>query len=241
MTTDTPIILSLEASAGQASAALAQGDQVLAQANHDAPHGHAAWMVHLAEDVLSKAQKTAKDITLVIGGTGPGSFTGIRVALAAAKGYGLTQNTTPIGISSLAALAADVTDVADDASGKPILTLIDSRRKSWFMQLFDANLTPLTPIVDGGFSDDHHGLSVLFADHHDIMSKGVLVTGHASADFAHQLNILGFSAEQIGSTNPHAAGLINAYQTNPALAAIAEPLYLAPPILGQASKKGAES
>ena len=238
MTTAQPLLLALEASAGQASAAIAYGDRVLARAEKEAAHGHAAWMVTLAEEVLAKAGQSPTDLDAVIGGTGPGSFTGIRVALAAAKGFGLTQGLSPIGISSLAGLAAGL-----PRQDKPILSLIDSRRKSYFFQVFDADLTPLSAIVDGSIED----ITALILSDQNLMQDGLMITGHDRHNIAATLMAQDafpplasdlILAQTDGGDQPSAEGLIRAYRTAPELAASPEPLYLAPPILGPSTPAG---
>ena len=235
MTNSNPLILALEASAGQASVGLSQGSNLLASLDVTAAHGHAAWMVTLAQDVMAKAGQSPQNLDVIIGGIGPGSFTGIRVALAAAKGFALTQNITPIGISSLAGLAAMVTDQA-----KPILSVIDSRRKSYFVQLFDAGLHPLSPIIDGGVD----AVVAMLEDHQDKIANGqdqianeFVITGHDAELIAETLQQKGLNLQVKGNINPSAEGLIKAFQIAPDLSADPEPLYLAPPILGKSSQK----
>lgn len=223
-----PLILALEASAGQASVGISAGPTLLSSAEVTAAHGHAAWMVSLAQDVMSKADQSPQNLDMIIGGIGPGSFTGIRVALAAAKGFALTQNITPIGISSLAGLAAMVSHHA-----KPILSVIDSRRKTYFVQLFTADLHLLSPIIDGGIDT----VMAMLEDQHNSLADGLVVTGHDGEWIAEALQKNGLKAEVAGTANPSAEGLIKAYHIAPDLSAAPEPLYLAPPILGQPSQQ----
>ena len=81
-------ILAFESSADQASAAII-ADGIARQHVHAARHGHAALITELARAALEEAGLSAREVTHVAAGRGPGSFTGIRVALAAAKGLRL--------------------------------------------------------------------------------------------------------------------------------------------------------
>ncbi len=63
---------------------------------------------------------------------GPGSFTGIRVALATALGLRATFAMPVLGMSTLAALALQT----DSAAGSPIVALVDALRDEWFVQEF---------------------------------------------------------------------------------------------------------
>lgn len=146
--TDSPItftILALEASAEQASAALLCDDGRQAQHSHAARHGHAALITELARAALAEAGVTPDGLTHVAAGRGPGSFTGIRVALAAAKGFALATGATGIGVSCLAATAAAALPLA---AGRPVLATADTRRGSFFSQAFAPSGDAISDIFD---------------------------------------------------------------------------------------------
>ena len=65
---------------------------------------------------------------------GPGTFTGLRIGLAAARGLSLASGTPCIGVTTLEALAASVKP--EIANGRPIVTTADARRKEIYMQSF---------------------------------------------------------------------------------------------------------
>ena len=83
---DDFVILALESSADRASAAVVRTGMPGIQHLHEARHGHAALISELARAALAEAGVEPDEITHVAAGRGPGSFTGLRVALAAAKG-----------------------------------------------------------------------------------------------------------------------------------------------------------
>ena len=95
------IAIAFESSGGKASVAISRDGVILAQAENLARHGHAAWLLTLARDALAEAGLTAAECDVVLGGRGPGSFTGIRVALAAAKGLGLALGMPARGCPAL--------------------------------------------------------------------------------------------------------------------------------------------
>ncbi|MEK9719238.1 MAG: tRNA (adenosine(37)-N6)-threonylcarbamoyltransferase complex dimerization subunit type 1 TsaB, partial [Candidatus Puniceispirillum sp.] len=99
------VILAFEASGSALSAAVLSDDDAVSSVWEEARFGQAARLVPLAVSALAKAGKSFADITHVAAGCGPGSFTGIRVALAAAKGVCLAQDVPGLGISGLQALA----------------------------------------------------------------------------------------------------------------------------------------
>ncbi len=143
----TPVILAIESSADKASAAVIAADGVAVQHQHSARHGHAAQITELARAALAEAGITADDLTHVAAGRGPGSFTGIRVALAAAKGFVIATGASGVGLSCLAAMAYAASDRQGDAQ-KMVLATADTRRGSFFAQLFNRNGTPLDEIAE---------------------------------------------------------------------------------------------
>ncbi|MEC8641812.1 MAG: tRNA (adenosine(37)-N6)-threonylcarbamoyltransferase complex dimerization subunit type 1 TsaB [Pseudomonadota bacterium] len=143
-----PAILAVESSADQASAALWCADGRHFQQVHAARHGHAAMITELARDVLNRAGVAAAALTHIAAGRGPGSFTGIRVALAAAKGFALASGATGIGVSCLAAKVYEARRVAPDLGSRPLVATADTRRGSYFCQMHDPADGTDSPIRD---------------------------------------------------------------------------------------------
>lgn len=148
-----PVILAFEASGDQASAAVLTADGRQSVHHHMARHGHAAVITGLAELALQDCAIDASGITHVVAGCGPGSFTGIRVALAAAKGFQIASNAVPVGLSCLAVMAHTATKDPATAGlaghdAQAVLASADTRRGSFFCQAFDANGAALGDILD---------------------------------------------------------------------------------------------
>ena len=97
------MILGIDTSAGQCAVALV-GDRVTRRTEMMA-RGHAEALFPMIDDVLSSAGCGYADLTRVAVCTGPGSFTGIRVGVAAARGLALGCAIPAIGISRFEALA----------------------------------------------------------------------------------------------------------------------------------------
>ena len=139
------VILALESSANRASAALVRAGMPGIQHLHEACHGHAALICELARAALAEAGIEPDEITHVAAGRGPGSFTGLRVALAAAKGFCLATGAYGTGVSCLAAAAHAASPRAADGH---IIATADTRRGSFFAQLFTATADPLSKIIE---------------------------------------------------------------------------------------------
>ncbi|WP_410218221.1 tRNA (adenosine(37)-N6)-threonylcarbamoyltransferase complex dimerization subunit type 1 TsaB [Paracoccus sp. (in: a-proteobacteria)] len=98
------IVLGFDTSAAHCAAALLRGDRLLAMRHEDMVKGQAERLMPLLEEMLSKAGLGWRDLDVLGVGTGPGNFTGIRVAVAAARGLALALRIPAIGISATEAL-----------------------------------------------------------------------------------------------------------------------------------------
>lgn len=76
---------------------------------------------------------------------GPGTFTGLRVGLAAARGIALVRRLPIAAFSSLHALAAGAVRVGDAGTSEPILAVSDARRGEVYVQAFGPGVRPLGP------------------------------------------------------------------------------------------------
>ncbi len=117
--------------------AVAAGDRVLWVEHRDMPHGQAEALLPMVERAMREARLEAAALELIAVTTGPGSFTGIRVGLAAARGIALALDLPLIGVTGFEAAAAALGD-ADPADGF-LLVALESRRVDLFIQLFAAD------------------------------------------------------------------------------------------------------
>ncbi len=98
------------------------------------PHGQAEALLPMVERAMGAARLAASTLDLITVTTGPGSFTGIRVGLAAAKGIALGLGVPLFGVTSFEAGAAAC---EDDPIERFLLVALDSRRADLYIQLFD--------------------------------------------------------------------------------------------------------
>jgi tRNA threonylcarbamoyladenosine biosynthesis protein TsaB len=107
MTRDNdPILLAIDTSTRTIGIALYNGIQVLGERNWTSPDFHTAELAPAVADLFSKGKLQAGDLAALAVAIGPGSFTGLRIGLALAKGLALAQNLPIIGIPTLDVLAA---------------------------------------------------------------------------------------------------------------------------------------
>lgn len=107
------LLLAFDTAGPQCAVAVARGArndfEILAQAGERLGLGHAERLLPMIEDVLEQAGVTFCEVERVAVTTGPGSFTGVRVGVAAARGLALALGIPAVGIGSLQALASETT------------------------------------------------------------------------------------------------------------------------------------
>ena len=128
-------ILAFDCAGAQCAAAILADGRVVAEKRILAARGHAQLLIPLLIELLGAAGLGFGDIDRFAATTGPGSFTGIRVALAAAHGLALGTGKPIIGITMFEALAAMAAEAG--IAAPRLLVAIDSRRAELFVQLFD--------------------------------------------------------------------------------------------------------
>lgn len=132
------ITLAIDTSAHLCAAALHDdtGDAVMAEITEDIGRGHAERLMDVIGDVLRKGAADYSSLGRVAACAGPGSFTGVRVGLATARGIALGLGVPAIGVSALEALRHEAAgDPAFEADAS-LLVLLDARRGEAYAQFF---------------------------------------------------------------------------------------------------------
>lgn len=132
------MILAIDTSTAACSAALFDSDgQCIAHRDEVIGRGHSERLVPMLDELLG-----GRRADRILVGVGPGSFTGIRVGIAAAQGLAIAWNCELSGMSSLALLAAGA-----GAEGE-IAVAVDGGHGELFVQQFDRSLTPTTELFN---------------------------------------------------------------------------------------------
>lgn len=152
------VILAFDTSAAHCAAALLSDGRIVAEAFEPMDKGQAERLLPLCEAVLAQAGMGWSDLTRVAVGTGPGNFTGVRIAVAAARGLALSLGLPAVGVTRLEALAHGLP--------RPVTVVEDARRGEVYVQRFadqpgPARLAAADPLPDGPVTGSAAGPAAL--------------------------------------------------------------------------------
>jgi tRNA threonylcarbamoyladenosine biosynthesis protein TsaB len=134
-------ILALDAAAGACSAALWRDGGIAASRYELRARGHAELLVPMVQAVMREAGLAYAALDAFAVTRGPGTFTGLRIGLAAARGFALAAGKPLVGLTTLEVLAAGVPKSLAQGA---ILAVLEARRDEVYAQAFDAGLAPLS-------------------------------------------------------------------------------------------------
>jgi tRNA threonylcarbamoyladenosine biosynthesis protein TsaB len=132
------IALAVDTTAEHGSIALADESGVREEAAIHAPQGFSQVLFQEIEALLKRQSLTLKEIDIFAGASGPGSFTGVRIGLAAIKGLAEVLHKKVVAVSNLAALAAL-------GSSDARAVIIDARRGEIYGAVYGANGKEIVP------------------------------------------------------------------------------------------------
>lgn len=135
------LILAFETSAKAASVALLEDGKLLGESYQNTGLTHSQTIMVMAEDLLKQCGKTVSDVTAVAVANGPGSFTGIRIGVAAAKGFAWGAELPCVGASTLASMAVGL-----GIWQGYVCPVMDARRSQVYNALFHVDCGKYTRI-----------------------------------------------------------------------------------------------
>ena len=129
------LILAIDTALDACSAALFDSDanRVVAVETEVIGKGHAERLMAMISAVMTKASVDFNALDKIGVTVGPGSFTGIRVGLATARGLALAAGKPVVGVSTLEAIAREA------STDKPFMVALDARRGELYTRLYDGN------------------------------------------------------------------------------------------------------
>ena len=136
------LILAIDTALDACAAAVldAEAGQLIAQESISMKRGHAEALMPLIGRVIKASGIGFANLDRIAVTTGPGSFTGLRVGISAARGIGLAAEKPVVGVTTLAAYAAPVVNQGGE---HPVISAIDARHDHVYLQVVAGNGSPL--------------------------------------------------------------------------------------------------
>ena len=127
-------VLAIDTALAACAAAVLDPDRgIVASESQPMARGHAEALIPLIARVMKQSDVTFAELDRIAVTTGPGSFTGVRVGLAAARGFGIATGVPVVGVSTLSVYAAPY--LASNGHA-PVVAAIDARHDHVFLQVF---------------------------------------------------------------------------------------------------------
>lgn len=190
-------ILAFDTATPATAVALDPGDGTIATRRHDPAPGerpaHATQLLPLALELLDDAGLAFAMLDRIAVGVGPGTFTGLRIGVATARGLAQAHEVPLVPVSTLRALAAAA---ADNDPGQPVLAVIDARRgeafaAAWAADARDPDAEPLlapAALTPKALAEATHALT-----------RAPLAIGDGALRFRHELEEAGAHVPTDGS------------------------------------------
>jgi len=131
-------ILALDTSMGACGAAVLTGEGIVIAREQRMARGHAEALMPMIAEAMAEAGLDYRQLDLIAATLGPGSFTGVRIAIAAARGLALVTGAKLWGTDSLTVMARTALDAgAIDMHGTPFAVAVDARAGALYLGLYD--------------------------------------------------------------------------------------------------------
>ncbi|MCL2045619.1 MAG: tRNA (adenosine(37)-N6)-threonylcarbamoyltransferase complex dimerization subunit type 1 TsaB [Oscillospiraceae bacterium] len=174
------LILAMESSGNPASVALCSDGMLLAQYFQNSELTHSKTLLVMAHSMLDNLNVSISDLDLIAVANGPGSFTGVRIGVSAAKGLAWGGDIPICGISTLEAMAYQIGE-----SSYVICSVMDARRSQVYNALFQHSGNDVNRLcIDRAISLDD-----LASELKSINAQYLLVGDGAQLVFEHMSNI----------------------------------------------------
>jgi tRNA threonylcarbamoyladenosine biosynthesis protein TsaB len=179
------LVLALDTALDRTAVAVTDGRRVAVTRTEAMDRGHAERLFPLIRAALDEAGVAIGDVDRIVVTVGPGSFTGIRVALAAARGLALATGHPVVGVGTLEALAASCPEPPDG----PVLAAVDARRGEIYAGLYDRDGS----VLEAPFVADAAGVLARAGD------RATVIVGSGAPILAHEAAV---SGRQVPPSHP---------------------------------------
>jgi len=142
---EKPLILAVETSGRLGSVAIGRGGEILGAAAFSGPMRHSAELFPAISGLLERFSQKASEIEHIYISSGPGSFTGLRIAVTLAKAMHLANAVKIVAVDTLDVIAANISDYLNEQNTetelKNIATILDAKRSQFFVAAYKRQAT----------------------------------------------------------------------------------------------------
>ena len=142
-------LLALDTSNEAMSVAVLDNDRLLAQTTINHKRTHSEQLLPTIDELVAASGLQPEDLDKIIVADGPGSYTGIRIAVTTGKTLAYTLNIALVGVSSLAVLASNIS-----ATKAMIVPIMNARRNNVFTGVYQWDRGKLLNVVTAHFAPD---------------------------------------------------------------------------------------
>lgn len=161
------LILGFDTSGSTASAALLRDDLLLAQTSLYTKRTHSQIMLPLCREMLKNAEVSVEEIDLFAAANGPGSYTGLRIGLAAVKGMAFALGKPCVGVSTLSGLAW----LMAGTQGK-LCSVIHARQSLYYCAVFESDGTAVSRVTEDAILEETALAELLESYHAPVLLNG---------------------------------------------------------------------
>ena len=136
-------ILAFDTSTEKFSISILKNNKVVLNLSKILNRTYSKFLIPMLKDSLEQSRLDIKKINSILISLGPGSFTGIRIGIAAAKGLGMTHKINISGYNNMDIL---VNSIDSGIKGKKVVAIIKSKKNNYYFQLFDSKKEPIKKI-----------------------------------------------------------------------------------------------
>jgi tRNA threonylcarbamoyladenosine biosynthesis protein TsaB len=186
------LILNIDSATETAQVSLAKDGDILQSLHNESQKDHASFLQIAIQKILKIAAISLCDVNAVAVTAGPGSYTGLRVGMASAKGLCYALNKPLIAVNTLEVLTVDAQFQLSNLEHILFCPMIDARRMEVFTAIYDADLTAISPpaaiiLQEDSFLNYLQKNKIIFFGNGSIKWKAIC--NNVNASFTDSLNI----------------------------------------------------
>ena len=136
-------ILAFDTSTEKFSISILKNNKIVLNLSKIINKTYSKFLIPILKKSLEKSKLDVKEINYILISLGPGSFTGVRIGIAAAKGLGMPHKINISGFNNMDILANSIND---NIKEKRIVTIIKSKKSDYYFQVFNSKKKPIKKI-----------------------------------------------------------------------------------------------